>query len=258
MVENYPVVSGAEPYFFKGNQIGILLSHGFVGTPQSVKYLGEQLASQGYTVYGVRLTGHGTHYKDLENCHYQDWILDLEKGYHYLQQYCSEIFVIGQSMGGTLTLNLASRFSEIKGIILINAVIKTIPNMEVYRNKQKPPYIDEPEPDIKAKDVHEITYFKTPLRAINQLLLLMEDTRENLSSVHCPVLAFQSIEDHVVPPENTDYIMANLQSYTKEIIPLIDSYHVASMDNEKKMIAKQCCQFIAKNTIKYSVLNSLR
>ncbi|XJZ28705.1 alpha/beta hydrolase [Bacillota bacterium Lsc_1132] len=258
MIENHPVVSGAEPFFFKGNQIGILISHGFVGTPQSVKYLGEQLASQGYTVYGVRLIGHGTHFKDLENCHYQDWIQDLEKGFRFLQQYCSEIFVIGQSMGGTLTLNLCASFPEVKGAILINAAIKTIPVMEGYRNKQKPRFIEEVEPDIKAQDVYEITYLKTPLHAIKQLLSLMDHTVEKLFSVKCPILAFQSIEDHVVPPENTDYIMTNVQSRDKKVIPLFHSFHVASMDNEKEFIAEQCCQFIEKNASKTGTLNSFR
>ncbi len=258
MVENYPVIPNAEPFFFKGNQIGILISHGFVGTPQSVRFLGEQLASQGFTVYGVRLTGHGTHFKDLENCRYLDWIKDLENGLQFLQQYCKEIFVIGQSMGGTLTLNLVARFPELKGAILLNAAITTIPVMEEYRNKQTPRFIDETEPDIKAKDVAEITYRKVPLEAIKQLFTLMENTAEMLENVHCPLLAFQSVEDHVVPPKNTDYILANVQSNTKEIIPLFDSYHVASLDNEKEMIAEQCSQFIAKNTLRHGVLNSLR
>lgn len=62
----YPVIDGAESFFIKGNSVGLLLLHGFLGTPQSVKDLGEQFAELGYTVYAPRLKGHGTHYKDVE------------------------------------------------------------------------------------------------------------------------------------------------------------------------------------------------
>ncbi|MBY0147137.1 carboxylesterase [Neobacillus niacini] len=246
MIEQYPVLPGAESFFFKGNEIGILISHGFVGTPQSVSYLGEYLASEGFTVYGVRLSGHGTHYEDMERCSYQDWIKSIEDGFNFLQQYCRDIFVIGQSMGGTLTLNLSQKYKDIKGIMLINAAINSIPPMERYKNKHIPRFVQEGEPDIKAKNVHEIAYLKAPVRSIHQLFALMSETKDKLLEVACPVLAFRSEEDHVVPPENTNYILSSIQSEIKEVVPLYNSYHVASMDNDKELIAEQCSLFINK------------
>lgn len=246
MLERYPVLSGAEPFFFKGNHIGILISHGFIGTPQSVRFLGEYIASQGYTTYAVRLKGHGTHYEDMERCTYHDWIQSLEEGYRFLQHHCRDIFILGQSMGGTLTMQLASKYPDIKGVMLINAAMTTVPVMEEFKHKQEPRFIDEGAPDIKAGDVYEITYTKAPIRSIQQLLSLIDDTRKKLPSVSCPTLAFRSEDDHVVPPENTDYIMAHIQSGIKETITLYNSYHVASMDYEKKFIAEQCCLFIEK------------
>lgn len=153
-------------------------------------------------------------------------------------------------MGGTLTIDLVSKYPDIQGIVLINAAMTTIPEMEKYKTKRKPRFIDEGSPDIKATGVHEIAYEKTPIQSINQLLSLMNETHKKLPSVTTPVLAFQSVEDHVVPPENTDYIMAHIKSDFKEIIPLYNSYHVASMDNEKEFIADQCCFFIEKYTSK--------
>ncbi|MEH7178471.1 alpha/beta hydrolase [Neobacillus vireti] len=248
MIEQYSVLPGAGSFFFKGNEIGILISHGFVGTPQSVKYLGEYLAAEGFTVYGVRLKGHGTHFEDMENCSYQDWIQSLEDGYSFLQQHCSEIFVIGQSMGGTLTLNLANKYRDIKGIMLINAAINSIPPMERFKNKRFPRFVHEGAPDIKAKNVHEITYTKAPVRSINQLFLLISETRDKLPGISCPVLAFRSEEDHVVPPENTNFILSAVQSEIKEVVPLYNSYHVASMDYDKEFIGEQCSLFINKLT----------
>ncbi|MEH7114770.1 alpha/beta fold hydrolase [Neobacillus niacini] len=244
MVEKYPVLPGAESFFFKGNDIGILISHGFVGTPQSVRYLGEYLASEGFTVHGVRLRGHGTHYEDMEKCSYHDWIQSLEDGYTLLQQHCRDIFIIGQSMGGTLTLNLSQKHKNIRGIMLINAAINSIPPMEKFKNKQSPRFVPEGDPDIKAKDIHEITYPKAPIKSIHQLFDLMAETTNKLSSISCPVLALRSEEDHVVPPENTNFILSGIQSGIKEVVPLYNSFHVASMDNDKEFIAQHCTQFI--------------
>ena len=99
MEERFPVVKGAESLYFKGSEIGILISHGFIGSPQSVRFLGESLAQYGYSVLGPRLKGHGTHYNDLEKCSQEEWFESLERGYEVLKQQCTSIFVMGQSMG---------------------------------------------------------------------------------------------------------------------------------------------------------------
>jgi carboxylesterase len=243
--EQFPVIKGAAKFYIKGSKIGILISHGFVGTPQSVRYLGERLAEYGYSVLAQRLNGHGTHYYDLENCTHQDWFESLERGYQELKQQCNSIFVMGQSMGGTLALWLAHKYRDIKGIILINAAL-TIPSFEHLQGKTKPRFIDEGDPDIKAKDVCEITYQKTPIKAIHQLQILMDRTPAILSEIHCPVLGFKSAVDHVVPPENTDFIIEQSQSDVKERIILEQSFHVASMDHDKEQIVKESHRFIQK------------
>ena len=57
MKEKFPVIKGAEKFYLKGSEIGILISHGFMGTPQSVRYIGERLAQYGYSVMAPRLPG---------------------------------------------------------------------------------------------------------------------------------------------------------------------------------------------------------
>lgn len=244
MSEKFQVIHGAESFFFKGSSTGVLICHGFGGTPQSVRTLGERIASKGFTVYGLRLQGHGTHYEDMERSTCLDWIQSVEDAYDCLKKQTKEIFVIGQSMGGTLTLHLSSKHPDIKGIILINPAITTIPTMEAFKNKTHPRYINEGKPDIKAKDASEITYDKTPIESINQLLVLMHKTKNKLRYVTSPILAFKSKHDHVVPPENTNFIMNHVHSRFKTVIPLLNSYHVASLDNDKEFIAEKCCEFI--------------
>lgn len=238
MQERYPVIAGAESFFLKGNEIGLLLSHGFMGTPQSVEYLGKKFSDLGYSVYAPRLAGHGTDYRDLENATHEDWFAELEKGYKLLREHCTTIFVMGQSMGGTLVLWLASKYEDINGIILINPAL-TLPSYEKWIGVSNPRYLDESEPDIKAKGVHEITYSKVPIQSIHQLQELMGKTPELLTTINQPLLCFKSAVDHVIPPENTDYILDHVSSEEKEVVMLHNSYHVASMDNDRAHIVLQ-------------------
>lgn len=246
MEEKFPILKGAAPLNFKGSEIGILISHGFMGTPQSVQFISEKLAQYGYTVLAPRLKGHGTHYYDLEECTYMDWLQSLERAYQQLKQHCTSIFVIGQSMGGTLAFWLAHMYQEIKGIITINAAL-TIPMYEHLRGRTIPRFLSEGDPDIKAKDVYEMTYSKTPIHAIHELQALMDCTPAILSKVQCPVLSFKSIVDHVVPPENTDTILKSIRSNIKERIILKNSYHVASMDHDKDHIVKISHLFVQQH-----------
>ena len=242
MEANNRIIKGAEAFFIEGNEIGILLSHGFMGTPQSVRFVGEKLAQLGYTVLAPRLKGHGTDYYDLESSTKEDWFQSLEDGYNTLKDYCSKVFVIGQSMGGTLSLWLSYKNPEISGLVLINAAL-SIPTLEHLENAISPRFVDEDRPDIKDKSVHEITYDKAPLLSIQELQKLMNITPAILPSIHCPILGIKSSIDHVVPPKNTDFILANIASKNKQLVVLENSYHVASMDFDKQLIVDSIHQF---------------
>ena len=155
MVERYPVIHGAEEFYLKAGKIGILLSHGFIGTPQSVRYVGERLHQKGYTVLAPRLIGHGTHYEDLERCKFMDWYETFENSYKALKQNCSKIIIMGQSMGGTLAIWLASMEEKIDGLILINPAL-TIPSLEYLALVEHIRWIDEERPDIKAEGENDL------------------------------------------------------------------------------------------------------
>lgn len=254
MEKAYPVIAGAESFFFQGNEIGILICHGFNATPQSVRFLGEQFARAGLTVYGPRLKGHGTHFLEMEQCHFEVWIDSLFQAYDYLRTFCREIYLIGQSMGGLLALELASRGIPLDGIITINAAL-SVPGYERNSEETVQSYIPEDEPDINAKNVHEIVYDTVPVTAIRNLLQLAAHTKNKLSLVSCPALILKSKVDHVVPPENSDFIFERISSVFKRIETLENSYHVASMDYDKQNIVDETISFIKSVAASSSIIS---
>src|SRR5580704_15003176 len=55
-----PVLHGAEAFSAPGGPDGVLVLHGFTGSPFSMRPLADKLAEAGYAVELPRLPGHGT------------------------------------------------------------------------------------------------------------------------------------------------------------------------------------------------------
>ena len=72
----------ADAFFLQGNNdAGVLLVHGYTGSPAEMRLLGNYLNEKGdYTVLGVRLAGHGTTVEELEQTVWQDWYKAVDEG----------------------------------------------------------------------------------------------------------------------------------------------------------------------------------
>jgi carboxylesterase len=241
------VMEGAEPFRMEGNKAGVLVSHGFTGTTQSVRSLGEALARAGFTVAGPRLAGHGTSVKDMAKSTAEDWISSLEEDFAWLRERTDGVYVTGLSMGGTLALYMAAMHPEfVRGALPINACV-FLDNLDLARSAFDP---DAPDTvpgvgsDIKAEGVEELAYEELPVPAVKELMALMRVTDDLLPTVTVPTVIFQSLEDHVVPPENGPYIQERLGSEYKQLIRLENSYHVATLDNDADLISERIVRFI--------------
>ena len=241
------IIAGAEPFRMEGDATGILVSHGFTGTTQSVRRLGEALAAEGFTVAGPRLAGHGTTMEDHAKSTARGWISSIEEDLAWLQGRCENVFIAGLSMGGMFSLYFAgTRPDLIKGAIPINACMY-LDNPDLARlvfNPDAPPTVPGVGSDIKAPGVEELVYPEVPVPAVKEFMAAMRVTDDLLPAITAPVLALQSLEDHVVPPENGPYILGRLGSRDKQPVRLENSYHVATLDNDKELIAERTIRFI--------------
>ena len=112
---------GAEPWSHIGtSDLGVLVVHGFTGSPSSMRGVAQACAAAGFHVELPQLKGHGTAIEDLLPARWSDWSADTEVAYQALRHRCSKIVVIGLSMGGALTLWLAAHHPEIAGIVCVN------------------------------------------------------------------------------------------------------------------------------------------
>jgi carboxylesterase len=241
------VIPGAEPFRHDGGRVGALLCHGFTGNPASLRPWGKALAGAGLSVTIPRLPGHGTTWQEMNHTRWQDWYAEVRRAFDDLLTRCDEVFVMGLSMGGTLALRLAEdRAGDVAGLVLVNPSVMTtnrgfaaLPVL-----KWVVPSLAAIGDDIKAEGVTELAYPRTPLKAAHSLAQLWKLVRADLGKVTAPVLVFRSLEDHVVEAENTAIVLAGVGSTEKTERVLIDSYHVATLDNDAAVIFDGSLEFV--------------
>ena len=241
------LLPGAEPIDLPGGPVGVLLSHGFTGCPQSIRGWAEHLHAAGLTVAAPLLPGHGTRWQDLNATTWADWYAEVEQAFDRLRSTCDQVFVMGLSMGGTLVLRLAEqRAAEVAGVVVVNASLATerkdaklLPVL-----KHLIPAMPGIASDISKPGVTELAYPKLPLKAAHSLQQAWPVVRADLPRITAPVLVYRSRVDHVVEPVSGRALLAGLAGGTVEERVLENSFHVATLDNDAPTIFAGSLDFV--------------
>ena len=249
------ILEGGEPFFMPGNQIGCLLIHGFTGTPKEMHWLGEHLANEGYTVLGPRLFGHATNQKDMIRARWIDWVASAADGYHLLRDVCTQIVVMGLSMGGVLALYLGARF-PVAGIAAMSAPYVTPHPLMRYLRPITPlisrvwRYAAKGPSDWRDPEAAEghLDYQGYPVRAAAELDDLIGTMRRGLHRITAPVLLIYSRGDEVVDAEHALAISENLTSSQAEMLWVENSGHVITRDAEREVVFAAAADFVRRVT----------
>jgi carboxylesterase len=253
------IASHAEPFFADasptgpdGRRVGVLLSHGFTGSPASIVPWGKALAEKGYGVAVPRLPGHGTSWQEMNRTTWADWYGEVERAFDKLRANSDAVVVGGLSMGGALTLRLAAdRGREVAGVVLVNPAV-TLENKQLLAVpllKWVLPAMSGITDDIKKPGVTEHGYRKTPLKALASMLDGWKQLRAVLPQVTQPILVFRSAEDHVVDPSSGRAIAGAVSSRDLTERILQNSYHVATLDNDAPAIFEESAEFVRRVTV---------
>ncbi|MEE4541622.1 alpha/beta fold hydrolase [Streptomyces sp. V4-01] len=244
-----PLMSGAEPYRHEGGETGVLLCHGFTGSPQSLRPWGEYLAERGLTVSVPLLPGHGTRWQDMRVTGWQDWYAEVDRELVRLSAQCSRVFVGGLSMGGTLALRLAQRHgAAISGLVLVNPSVKadSVQLKAVPLLRHVVPSVAGIASDIALEGSRELGYERTPLQGVYELTRLWRTVRPALPQVTQPLLLLHSRVDHVVHPSNSALLLGRVSSLDVTERVLERSYHVATLDHDAGQIFEESYEFVRR------------
>jgi carboxylesterase len=241
-----PVLPGAEPYHHDGGEIGVLLCHGFTGSPQSLRPWGEFLADAGVAVSLPRLPGHGTSWQEMSRTRWEDWYAELDKSFADLRGRCADVFVMGLSLGGCMALRLAEVHGDaVRGVVVVNpSVVNDVPLLALAPILR---FVVRSVPgvagDIKKAGVTELGYARTPIKAAATLPRLWRLTQSEIDRVTQPTLVYWSPDDHVVKPASVAFLRTQMGG-NLEVRELTDSFHVATLDNDAPTIFAGSLDFI--------------
>ena len=242
--------AASAPFAADGGPVGVLVLHGFTGSPQTVRPWAEHLAAAGLTVRAPLLAGHGASWRELSATGWTDWFASAEEAFAEISARCERVFVAGISMGGCLAFRLAETKREaISGLVVVNPSLARdnplIPFTPVLK------YLVRSVPsiggDIKKPGAQENAAKKTPVAPVSTLPKMWKTTVAELASVTQPVLVYRSTVDHVVGPASMKVLTSALPG--AEVRLLADSYHVATLDNDAPEIFDGTLAFVQKHSI---------
>ena len=241
------VSDNAGPFFYKGNNIGILLTHGFSSTAQEMEELGTYLNEEGgFSTFGTLLAGHGTNPADLALTDMVDWYKSLKIGYNFLNQICDKIILVGHSMGGTLSLILAAN-EKVDGIVSLCSPIKVeyFAQDYLFLVADLLKYFPRRKTEIKVMEENGLLNYRvSALKAVEHLLDLMEIAKEEIPKVTAPLFTLTAGHDKRVPLYNAEQIRSLVSSELKEDYFAPDSHHMILFGPEKHKVTTKIYEFI--------------
>ena len=245
------VLPGAEAFERDGGRVGVLLCHGFTGSPQSLRPWAEFLADAGLTVSLPRLPGHGTTWQEMNRTRSEDWYAEAARAFEELRGKTDEIFVMGLSMGGCIALRIAQlRADAVHGVVVVNPSLAADTKLFLLAPVLRlfPGSLKGIGSDIKKPGIAEVAYGRVPVRAAATLPRLWGPTRAGLGQLKAPVLAYRSTVDRVVGPASLELLRAAVPAGRLTIQDCENSYHVATLDNDAAAIFSGSLEFVRANS----------
>ncbi|HWO24440.1 MAG TPA: alpha/beta fold hydrolase [Kofleriaceae bacterium] len=243
---------GADPEGAGASQsVGIVLVHGFTGTPYEVRYLGEQLARDGFTVRAPLLPGHGVSVKALDRTTWRDWVDAVEGAVDDLRGRCAQVAVVGQSLGGLLALYLGSQRPELAAVGSLAAPlwlpwfaarVAASTQGGLLRRVRVLPKLGGSDVRDRRVRAENPCYDAFPTRALGQLLAFMRIVDEALPRVTPPVLVLHGAQDHTAPVACAPRIADRARARRLRILPR--SYHLIAVDVERDIVAAEVASFV--------------
>jgi len=230
-----------QPFRLRGGNRGCLLLHGFAGTPPEVRGLGEHLAAAGYDVLAPLLAGHGLTPEAMARTRWPDWVRSAEDAFRSLQGDCREVFVAGQSLGGTLALHLAAT-QPVNGVIAMGAMgsprffkdwrLRLIGGLKYFVRWHVP---DETDCDLgdpgALRSLH--SYLRRPSVCIQSLLQFLRVIEAELPRISAPALILHGRRDRTVDVGNAPFILDRIGSADKRLTWFEGSGHTITVDLER-------------------------
>lgn len=268
------MIENAE-FVLKGGRAGVLLVHGLTGTPAEMILLGKGLNKAGFSVHGVQLAGHCGSETDLLATGWQDWYASVEAAAMRMRDQLDHVFVAGLSMGALLSLLLAAEHPTwIDGVGVLGVTFRydgwstppiarlafmlpLLKRLGLCRGRsfiEQPPYGLRDE-RIRARvstamfgaDSSVAGLPGNPWASLADLHTLAARTRRSLPEITAPCLVAHATQDDIASLRYNAGMVMKRVSGPIELLPLEDSYHMITIDRERRLLIARMADFFTRH-----------
>lgn len=244
------------PVFTQPGSVGVLLLHGYSGSPAELQPLGQTLAEAGYNIHAPLLAGHGSTPDALFGVRWEDWQRSAEDGLQYLRTMCPRVFICGFSAGGLLALRLAAR-EPVAGMITLAPALRLrgggllrLAGLLQYvmpwyyplaranfNNPAVRAAVLERAPEAKLDDPAVVAAIrreaKVPVGSLYQLYRLQRAAQRDLPHIDVPTLIMQGRRDQTVDPRSAELVYRTIRSADKQLRWFEQSGHQLPKEAER-------------------------
>lgn len=252
---------------------GVLLVHGLTGTPNEMRLLGKGLQRAGFTVHAVQLAGHCGTQHDLVRTRWQDWAASVHAAAMRLRGQVDRLVVMGLSMGAVLALELAiARPELVDGVGALSTMfrydgwsmpfhtrlsflLRPFRFFGIGRHRvfmEQPPYGIKDEAlrkrivaQMQAGDSAAAGLPGNPWYAVIEMRALADHVMRRLGRITAPCLVVHASEDDVSSPANAELVARQVRGPV-EMLLLHDSYHMVTIDRERRLVTARAVDFAAR------------
>ncbi len=245
---NYVPIDVPVPEAPKYGSIGVLLLHGFTSSTDTVDGLIPHLEKADIPYERPVLRGHGTRYQDLKGVTARDWYNDAKQALLKLSNRVDRVVVVGLSMGGLVTLDLAARHPDkIAGIVTVAGALRfkdplvalTPLLAKTVRYWPSPPSFHDP---LRASSC--TNYDRFPTSAFLSLYRYSKEIEKRLPDVHVPTLVLAARQDQLIAPEAASIIHERISSPIREIEWFDKTGHEMMQDMEAEAVFGRIMNFV--------------
>lgn len=224
LIESSNYLEGGESFeHVEGHSKAVLFIHGFPGSPR-MYYLVKKLAIRdGFDVFCPALPGFGTNHNDFIKSNFSMWFRFLDDYYASIRGNYDRFYIVGNSMGGALTLKLAEKYSgTVNNPTAIATVaapvyikrflskfLRTISLFTSYIPSKK---ASKPKSEDQDGETEWVGYRGLFPKQSYSLLQGFKGIKKDLSKITVPCYFCHAKEDKTVPFENLKYISSRVSS----------------------------------------------
>lgn len=201
----------------------ILLIHGFAGGSYDYGELGNDLEFyRNFDVFTFTLPGHDK--LIINKVTKEDWIKKAEEQIQkIIDNGYKKIYIIGHSMGGVIASYLASKYKEVKKLVLAAPAFQYFSfkddKLDVIESIKLIPKLFK---DYSSEEVLS-RLFKVPVLTIKEFMDLVELHTNDVKNIFCPTLIIWGNNDEIVPKTSCEYVYDNISS---ESVTLVEVNHL--------------------------------